>query len=299
LIACIYLLDFTIWPIAYIPDIFVKLRVITAVTKRIFETYDAPVERVGGQGFFENENQNEPALVFSHVDFAYKRDMVLHDICFEIKRGEKYALVGRSGSGKTTITKLITGLYEQKSGSIHILGKPIEKWDLQMLRKQISVVSQDSFLFPATIMENIAYGKPDASKDAIYAAAKMTMAHDFIQELPEGYDTVIGERGSTLSGGQRQRLALTRAIIRDTPIIIMDEPTSSLDVVTEQHIIETFNRISEGKTIIVIAHRLSTIVDMDHIIVLNEGVIVESGTYQQLLASDGTFKQIYLTYLQH
>jgi len=232
-------------------------------------------------------------IEFEHVDFYYTpENPILKDVSLTIEPGKLVALVGPTGAGKTTIISLIPRFYDPVSGVIKIDGADIKRFRQKSLRQQISFVLQETVLFHAPIWQNIAYGKPEASKDEILRAAEQANAHEFIEKLPEGYDTILGERGMTLSGGQRQRIAIARAIIRDTPMLILDEPTSGLDAVSEKLVFEALDRLMEGKTSIVIAHRLSTIRKADAIYVIQDGVIVESGTHEELLKSGGLYSQL-------
>jgi ATP-binding cassette subfamily B protein len=234
------------------------------------------------------------AIEFDHVSFAYQeRAAVLDDVSFEIKPGQFAALVGPTGGGKTTIISLIPRFYEATSGRVKIDGQDVSGLKVRSLRKQISFVLQDTLLFRAPIWQNIAYGKPEASRDEIINAAKLANAHEFIDKLPEGYDTMVGERGMTLSGGQRQRIAIARAIIRNSPILILDEPTSGLDAAAEEKVIEALDRLMAGKTVLIISHRLALIRRADVILVLREGKIVERGTHEELLERAGLYSQLH------
>jgi subfamily B ATP-binding cassette protein MsbA len=218
---------------------------------------------------------------------------VLKDICFQIQPGKVAALVGPSGTGKTTIISLIPRFYDPRSGVVRIDNKDIREFTMQSLREQISFVLQETLLFRARVWENIAYGKPGASRDEIIQAAQLANAHEFIEKLPEGYDTIIGERGVTLSGGQRQRIAIARAVIRDTPILVLDEPTSGLDVASEEAVIEALDRLMKNRTTLLIAHHLNTIRHADLILVVKDAVLVEQGSHEDLLAKGGVYSEIY------
>ena len=230
----------------------------------------------------------EKAIEFQSVDFGYdKRDLVLQDINLKIKRGETTALVGASGAGKTTVASLIPRFYDVTGGQILIDGIDLREFDIYSLRRRIAVVSQDTFIFNTTVRDNIAYALENVEEDAIIQAAKFANAWDFIQELPQGLDTKLGDRGVRLSGGQRQRIAIARAILRDPDILILDEATSALDSVSERLIQESMEKLAVGRTVIAIAHRLSTIVRADKVVVLEQGKIVEEGGYQELLEQRG------------
>jgi subfamily B ATP-binding cassette protein MsbA len=235
-------------------------------------------------------------IEFEHVDFGYTQDrLVLSDLNLRIEPGQSVALVGPTGAGKTTIVSLISRLYDPLAGSVKIDGEDVRRYTLKSLRSQISFVLQESCLFRASIWENIAYGKLGASREEIVRAAKLANAHEFIEQLPEGYDTVVGERGETLSGGQRQRIAIARAVIRGAPILLLDEPSSGLDAESERIVFEALGRLMEGKTSVVIAHRLSTIRRADAIFVVRDGTVVEHGKHEELLERGGLYAQLYET----
>jgi subfamily B ATP-binding cassette protein MsbA len=203
------------------------------------------------------------------------------------------ALVGPSGSGKTTIVSLVPRFYDPVSGQVLIQGMDIRRYKLKSLRDQMSFVLQDTVLFRATIWENIAYGKPGATSKEITRAAELANASEFIDEMPDGYDTMVGERGVTLSGGQRQRIAIARAVIRDTPILILDEPTAGLDAVSEQSVMEALDRLMKGRTSVVIAHRLGTIRHADIIFVIKDSELAEQGTHDTLMAENGVYAELH------
>ena len=236
----------------------------------------------------------EGNLVFDGVAFRYGTgDKVLHDIAFEMAPGEMVALVGPSGAGKTSIANLICRFYDPNKGRITIDGHDLRRVKLSALRQQVAVVLQDSFLFNNNVAENLLYGKPDATREELAQAAKAANAHEFIMQLPQGYDTEIGERGVKLSGGQKQRLALARAILADPRILILDEATSSVDAEAEFLIQQALERVLEGRTSLVIAHRLSTVRNADKIIVLDQGRIVETGRHDELMQHGGLYSQLY------
>jgi ABC-type multidrug transport system fused ATPase/permease subunit len=236
----------------------------------------------------------EGKMVFDRVTFRYGTgDKVLHEIAFEMAPGEMVALVGPSGAGKTSIANLICRFYDPNQGQISVNGYDLRRIKLSSLRQQVAVVLQDSFLFNNSVVENLLYGKPDATREELVQAAKAANAHEFITQLPEGYDTEIGERGVKLSGGQKQRLALARAILADPRILILDEATSSVDAEAEFLIQQALERVLEGRTSLVIAHRLSTVRNADKIIVLDQGRIVETGKHDELLQREGLYSQLY------
>ena len=233
-------------------------------------------------------------IEFDHVSFAYENDRpVLQDVSFSVEPGQVAAFVGPTGAGKTTIISLIPRFYEAVSGVVRIDGVDVRGYTQKSLREQMSFVLQDTLLFYGPIWYNIAYGKPEATREEIVRAAELANADEFIDKLPEGYDTVVGERGATLSGGQRQRISIARAVIRNTPILILDEPSSGLDAASERLVFEALDRLMQNKTTIVIAHRLSTIQRADNIFVVNDGSIVESGTHEQLLHAGGLYAELH------
>jgi ATP-binding cassette subfamily B protein len=233
-------------------------------------------------------------ISFENVSFNYADGKeVLKNVSLTIEPGQVAAIVGPSGTGKTTLVSLIPRFYDPVEGSVGIDGTDVRRYQLKSVRDQISFVLQDTLLFRATIWENIAYGKPDASPAAIRRAAELANASEFIEAMPEGYDTMVGERGITLSGGQRQRIAIARAIIRDTPILILDEPTSGLDAVSEQAVIGALDVLMKGRTSVVIAHHLGTIRHADVIFVMKESELVEQGTHEVLLALNGVYAEIH------
>lgn len=234
-------------------------------------------------------------VCYEDVSFHYSDDdtPVLSHVSFEIPAGKSIALVGPSGSGKTTICSLLPRFYDVTGGRITIDGRDVRTMTLKSLRTQIGMVQQDVYLFSGTIRENIAYGKPDASMDEIIEAAKRANIHEFIQELPEGYDTFVGERGARLSGGQKQRISIARVFLKNPPILVLDEATSALDNESERWIQQSLEELSEGRTTITIAHRLSTIRNADEIIVITEDGIAERGTHETLLKQNGIYAHYY------
>jgi len=233
-------------------------------------------------------------IELEQVGFYYSPDRpILTDVNLKVEPGQMAALVGPTGAGKTTIVSLIARFYDPTSGIVKIDGSDIRRFTQKSLREQISFVLQDTVLFHGPLWRNIAYGKPEATRAEIFRAAEQANAHEFIQEMPEGYDTIVGERGNTLSGGQRQRIAIARAIIRTTPILILDEPSSGLDASSEKLVFEALERLMQGKTSVVIAHRLSTVRQANIIFVVDKGSIVESGSEQELLRKGGLYAELH------
>jgi ABC-type multidrug transport system fused ATPase/permease subunit len=233
-------------------------------------------------------------IVFQNVGFSYSSESpVLKDLSFQIKGGQMVGIVGPTGSGKSTVVSLIPRFYDPTSGAITIDGTDVRDFTLAGLRNQIAYVLQETVLFRGTVADNIAYGRGGATREEIVEAAKLANADEFVAKLPHGYDTLVGDRGHTLSGGQRQRIGIARAIIRNNPILILDEPTAALDTESEQLVVQALERLMKGRTVITIAHRLSTIRDANVILVLKEGVVTEQGTHDQLLARGGTYAELY------
>ncbi|MCI8420075.1 MAG: ABC transporter ATP-binding protein [Oscillospiraceae bacterium] len=235
------------------------------------------------------------------VSFSYERDdtEVLHHVSLHVKPGETIAVVGPSGGGKTTLCSLIPRFYDVGTGSIRIDGLDVRDVTQRSLRRNVGVVQQDVFLFAASIMENIRYGRPGASADEVIAAAKRAEIYDDIMAMPEGFDTYVGERGVLLSGGQKQRISIARIFLKDPPVLILDEATSALDSITEAKIQRAFDELAEGRTTLIIAHRLSTVRKASRILVVRDGVISEEGTHQELIARDGDYAQLYRTQNLH
>jgi ATP-binding cassette, subfamily B, bacterial MsbA len=264
-----------------------------AAATRIFELMDIQ-PKIQNQVHAKPLIMGEGQVIFQGVNFAYRKEHpVLRDLNLTLEGGKTTALVGPSGSGKSTLLNLIPRFYEIQEGAIAIDRQNIQDLTLESLRKHIALVSQEVSLFDDTIYANIAYGRLDATEAEIYEAAKMAAAHDFIQGLPEGYQTMVGEQGVKLSGGQRQRISIARAILKNAPILLLDEATSALDAESEKLIQEALQKLMNGRTTLVIAHRLSTILHADQIVVLDKGLVVEKGTHKALLEEKGLYARIY------
>lgn len=277
-----------------IADLYSQLQKAVGATENLLEIFDE--EREESSVHNNHDKINQGNITFKEVNFAYpsRPDIqVLKNLSFNIEAGKQVALVGPSGAGKSTITALILKFFKVQQGNIFIDGKAIEDYSLENLRSAMAIVPQDVMLFGGSIFDNILYGKANASKAEVMEAAKKANAHQFILEFPEGYDTVVGERGVQLSGGQRQRIAIARAILKDPKILILDEATSSLDSQSEQLVQQALDQLMKGRTSLVIAHRLSTIQKADHILVLQKGELVESGTHEELNnKEDGLYKNL-------
>ena len=234
------------------------------------------------------------ALTFDRVAFSYDKDTpILRDVTFEVSAGQLIGVVGHTGSGKSSLVSLIPRFYDPNMGTVRVDGVDVRDYKLHELRRQIAYVLQDTVLFHGTIRDNIAFGRPEASHEEIVRAAELANAHEFISEMPRGYDSAVGERGLTLSGGQRQRIGIARAVIRDSPILILDEPTAALDAQSEQLVMSALQRLMRGRTVITIAHRLSTIRHADKIVVLEQGRVVEEGSHTELLAIGGRYAELH------
>ncbi len=284
-------------PIRVISSAYQDIQEGLAAAKRVFEVLDTAPD--------VQERENAPALPaaqgavnFNRVGFSYDGTPVLKNINLEVKPGEIIAIVGATGSGKTTLVNLIPRFFDPATGTISIDGRNIREYSLASLRSQIALVSQTAFLFNDTVLNNISYGDPSRDRESVVKAAKTAFAHEFIDDLPEGYDTLIGEQGLKLSGGQRQRIAIARAVLKDAPIIILDEATSSLDSRLEDEIQKSLDKLIQGRTTFIISHRLSTIKNAGRILVLSGGNIVEDGSHDELFSRGGEYARLYSIYLQ-
>lgn len=289
----VFLTQRLLWPLTRLGQTFDLYQRAMASTNRVLDVLDTPAEIVSGDGILERDDV-VGRIEFDQVEFAYRPGYpVLDDINLDLRSGATTAFVGATGSGKTTLVKLLLRFYDVTGGTIRIDGFDIRSLELHHLRRAMAVVGQDVFLFHGTVRDNIAYGKPDADDEEIIRAAEVAEAHGFISELPEGYDTIVGERGQKLSGGQRQRLSIARAVLVDPPILILDEATSAVDNETEAAIQRSLAKLVLDRSTIVIAHRLSTIRHADAIYVMDRGRVVESGSHEQLIGRDGIYAALW------
>jgi ATP-binding cassette subfamily B protein len=280
-------------PINQIASLYNTIQGAIAGAERVFEIIDYPPEIISEPGA-EKPEHIEGQVSFEAVDFSYAPgSKVLKGVTFKAQEGESIALVGPTGAGKTTIINLLTRFYDIDSGHIKIDGKPIKAYDVQTLRSKIGIVLQDTYLFSDTVMENIRYGRLDATDEEVIEAAKLASAHQFIHRLPNGYETVLSSEGTNISQGQRQLIAIARTILASPDILILDEATSSVDTRTEQHIQEGLLNLMQGRTSFVIAHRLSTIRRADQILVIRDGEVFERGSHDTLLSVDGFYSELY------
>jgi ATP-binding cassette subfamily B protein len=288
-----YLTQRLLWPLTKLGETFDLYQRAMASTRRILDLLDAPVAIQDGPDTLPVADV-AGEMVFDHVEFGYHGDLpVLHGVDLSMPAGETTAIVGPTGSGKSTVVKLMLRFYDVDRGAVRLDGRDVRELKLASLRGAIGFVSQDVFLFPGSVHDNVAYGDPAATRAEVEAAARVAEAHEFILELPQGYDTVVGERGQKLSGGQRQRLSIARAVLKNPPILVLDEATSSVDNETEAAIQRSLERIGKGRTVVVIAHRLSTVRNADRIYVLSEGRLKEQGTHEALLEAGGLYASLW------
>lgn len=293
IVAALGYLGFFWMPLINISEFYNQMVAASAYLERIFETIDTEPEIKDAEDAYELP-EITGRLHFDHIDFGYEEDQtILKDFDLEVEAGQSIALVGPTGAGKTTVVNLISRFYDVRSGALKVDGHDVREVTLHSLRDQMGIMMQDTFIFSGTIMDNIRYGKLDATDEEVIAAAKTVKAHDFIAEMQDGYETEVNERGSRLSTGQRQLISFARALLKDPKILILDEATSSIDTQTEKVIQESIDHLLEGRTSFVIAHRLSTIKKADKIIVINNMGIEEYGTHDELLETKGHYYDLY------
>ncbi len=283
-----------LWPLTRLGETFDLYQRAMASSTRVLDVLTSPTEVSQGEYNPDSETIESTAIKFSNVNFSYPgRDPVFSNLNLELRSGETVGVVGSTGSGKTTLIRLLLRFAEPNQGTIEWAGKPLHEWKLERLRSSMALVDQHITLFPTTIMENIRYGNPDADDVAVLEAASLGEVTDFVEALPDGWNTLVGEGGHRLSGGQRLRLAIARAVLKDAPLLILDEATSAVDNETEAALQRSINKISRNRTAVIIAHRLSTVRNADRILVLDQGNIVEDGLHEDLLKLNGIYARMW------
>ena len=283
-----------LWPLTRLGETFDLYQRAMASSTRVLDVLTSPTEIKQGDYAPALEDIEASSIVFSGVNFSYPgRDPVFSGLNLELRSGETVGVVGSTGAGKTTLIRLLLRFAEPTEGTIEWVGKPLDHWRLKRLRSSMALVDQHITLFPTTITENIRYGNPNAADEAVYEAARLAEVSDFVEELPDRWDTLVGEGGHRLSGGQRQRLAIARAVLKDAPLLILDEATSAVDNETEAALQRSINKLSKDRTAVIIAHRLSTVRNADRILVLDQGNIVEDGTHEDLVEKGGIYARMW------
>ena len=283
-----------LWPLTRLGETFDLYQRAMASSTRVLDVLTSPTEIKQGEYVPSLEEIEASSIVFSDVDFSYPgRDPVFSNLNLELRSGETVGVVGSTGAGKTTLIRLLLRFAEPTRGTVEWAGKPLDQWRLERLRSSMALVDQHITLFPTTIKENIRYGNPEALDDAVYEAARLAEVSEFVEELPEQWNTFVGEGGHRLSGGQRQRLAIARAVLKDAPLLILDEATSAVDNETEAALQRSINKLSQDRTAVIIAHRLSTVRNADRILVLDQGKIVEDGAHEDLVEKGGIYTRMW------
>jgi ATP-binding cassette subfamily B protein len=279
-----------LWPLTRLGETFDLYQRAMASSTRVLDVLTSPTEVAQGDFTPQDSAIETSSVVFQDVDFSYSgRDPVFTGLNLELRAGETVGVVGSTGAGKTTLIRLLLRFAEPTGGTILWAGRPLPEWSLSKLRSSMALVDQHITLFPTTILENIRYGNPDATDEQVYEAAKLAEVSEFVENLPNAWATLVGEGGHRLSGGQRQRLAIARAVLKDAPLLILDEATSAVDNETEAALQRSISKITEGRAAVIIAHRLSTVRNADRILVLDQGSIVEDGTHEDLITTEGIY----------